>query len=120
MIRIDKINSANFICIYFFFIGLILILSDVFGLEFNPEISDIVFKERGTYYIMISLFIYQIFLTSEELYIRLADTLSLVLFLFIIFEPLYDMMSHPYMIWFDVSIEVFFIMLLQFEKYYYK
>jgi len=120
MIKINRINSANFICIYFLFIGLVLILSDVFGLEFNPEISDFVFKERGTYYIMASLFIYQIFLASEELYIRLADTLSLILFLFIIIQPLYDIVVYPYQMWLNVSIQILFIMLLQFEKYYYK
>ena len=89
MIKINEIRSAYVISIYILLIGLFLLFYEVFGLKLDSsEVSIYIIKERGTYYIMSALIIFQLYMASSEFYYKLVNTLSLVFFIFMFMQPL--------------------------------
>ena len=121
MIKINEIKSAYVISIYILLVGLFLLFYEMFGLKLdNSEVSIYIIKERATYYLMSALLIFQIYTISPYYYMKLANTLSLVLFIFMFMQPMSDIMTHPAQTWFLSSANLFLIILMQTEKYYYK
>lgn len=121
MIKINEIKSAYVISIYILLIGLFLLFYELFGLKLdNSDVSIYIIKERATYYLVSALLIFQIYTNSPDYYFKLANTLSLVLFIFMFIQPLNDIMTNPKQTWFLSSANLFLIILMQIEKYYYK
>ena len=121
MIKINKIKSAHVISIFSLLVGLFLLFYELFGLKLdNSEVSIYIIKERATYYLMSALLIFQIYTISPDYYMKLVNTLSLVLFIFMFMQPLNDILTVPIQLWFFSSANFFLIILMQTEKYYYK
>jgi hypothetical protein len=121
MIKINEIRSAYVICIYILLIGLFLLFYEIFGFKLDSsEVSIYIIKERGTYYILSALLIFQLFMASPEYYCKLVNTLSLVFFIFMFMQPLSDIMTHPVQTWLLSANNLFLIALMQIEKYYHK
>jgi len=121
MIKINEIKSAYVISIHILLIGLFLLFYELFGLKLdNSEVSIYIIKERATYYLVSALLIFQIYMISSDYYFKLVNTLSLVLFIFMFMQPLSDIMTHPIQTWVISATNLFFIALMQIEKYYYK
>ena len=60
MIKINEIKSAYVISIYILLIGLFLLFHELFGFKLDSsEVSIYIIKERGTYYLMSALLIFQ-------------------------------------------------------------
>ena len=121
MIKINEIRSAYVISTYLLFIGLFLLFYETFGFKLDSsEVSIYIIKERGTYYILSALLIFQLYMASTEFYLKLVNTLSLVFFVFMFMQPLNDVLTHSMQIWFLSGVNLFLIALMQIEKYYYK
>ena len=121
MIKINEIRSAYVISIYLLLIGLFLLFYEIFGFKLDSsEVSIYIIKERGTYYIMSALIIFQLYMASSEYYLKLVNTLSLVFFVFMFMQPLSDVLTHPVQTWFLSAGNLFLIALMQIEKYYHK
>ena len=98
MIKINEIRSAHVISIYFLLVGLFLLFYELFGLKLdNSEVSIYIIKERGTYYLMSALLIFQLYMAiSPDYYMKLVNTLSLVFFIFMFMQPLNDILTDSY------------------------
>ncbi|MDC1062964.1 hypothetical protein OAQ16_00855 [Flavobacteriales bacterium] len=121
MIKINKIKSAYIVSIFFLIQGLFLLFHEMFGLKLdNSEVSIYIIKERATYYLMSALLIFQLYMASAEYYMKLVNTLSLVVFVFMFMQPMSDILTHPTQTWFHSAANLFLITLMQIEKYYYK
>jgi len=121
MIKINEIRFAYVISIYLLIIGLFLLFYEIFGFKLDSSVVSIyIIKERGTYYILSALLVFQIYMASSEYYFKLVNTLSLVFFVFMFMQPLNDIMTHSVQIWFVSAANLFLIALMQIEKYYYK
>ena len=121
MIKINEIRSAYVISIYLLLIGLFLLFYEIFGFKLDSsEVSIYIIKERGTYYILTALLVFQVYMASSEYYLKLVNTLSLVFFVFMFMQPLNDIMTHSVQTWFLSGGNLFLIALMQTEKYYHK
>ena len=119
MIKINEIRSAYVISIYLLIIGLFLLFYEIFGFKLDSsEVSIYIIKERGTYYILSALLIFQLYMASSEYYFKLVNTLSLVFFVFMFMQPNSDIMIHHAQTWIVSAANLFLIALMQIEKYY--
>ena len=120
MIKTNKIYSAYIISGYSLLIGLFLLFHDAFGFSMDySEVSQYIIKERGIYYILSAVLFLQIYLASTEFYVGLLNSLSIVLLLFMFIQPLHDILYYPILVWILSSINLFLIILMQTERYYY-
>ena len=120
MIKTNKIYSAYIVSGYSLLIGLFLLFHDAFGFSMDyTEVSQYVIKERGIYYILSSILFLQIFLASPDFYVGLLNTLSVVLLIFMFIQPLNDILYYSIQVWFLSSVNLFLIILMQTERYYY-
>ena len=121
MIKTNKIYSAYIISAYSLLIGLFLLFHDAFGFSMDySEISQYIIKERGVYYILSAILFLQIYLASTEFYVVLLNTLSIVLLIFMFIQPLNDILYYSLQVWMLSSINLFLIILMQTERYYYR
>ena len=120
MIKTNKIYSAYIISGYSLLIGLFLLFHDAFGFSMDyTEVSQYIIKERGVYYILSAILFLQIYLSSTEFYVSLLNTLSIVLLIFMFIQPLNDILYYSLQVWMLSSINLFLIILMQTERYYY-
>ena len=121
MIKTNKIFSIYVFVVYLAMLGLFLYFHEMIGLELNySEVSAYIIKERATYYILSAILFLQIFLVSERLYIKLLNTLSVITLLFMIIQPLSDIIYNSILVWVLSSINLILIILMQTERYYNK
>ena len=121
MIKTNKIYSAYIISSYSFLIGFFLLFHDAFNFSLDySEVSQYIIKERAVYYIATSILFLQIYRTSTEFYVSLINTLSVVFLLFMFIQPLNDILYFPVQVWLLSSVNLFLIILMQTERYYYR
>ena len=120
MTKTNNIYSIYIICIYLLVISLFLFFHAGAGIKVNESLSEYIVKERAVFYFLSSFLFLQIYLISEYLYYRLLNTFSVILFLFLYIQPLNDLLFHSWHVWVLSSINLFIIILMQTEKYYYK
>ena len=121
MTKTNKIYSIYILSPYLAFLALFLYFHEAFGIQMDySEVSQYIIKERATFYILSSFLFLQIFLVSEYLYVRLINTFSFILLLFMFIQPLNDIIFYPVLVWVISSVNLFLIILMQTEKYYYK
>jgi hypothetical protein len=120
MTKTNNIYSIYVICIYTLMISLFLFFHAGAGLKINENISVYIIKERAVFYFLSSFLFLQIYLVSEYLYYRLINTFSVIFFLFLYIQPLNDLLFHSWHVWVLSSINLFIIILMQTERYYYK
>ena len=101
--------------------SLFLYFHEMFGFKLDySEVSVYIIKERATYYILSAFLFLQIYLVSEELYVRLINTISIIALLFMFIQPLNDILYNTTQVWMLSSINLFLILLMQTERYYYR
>ena len=120
MTKTNNIYSIYIICIYLFMISQFLFFHEIAGIKVNENLSEYIIKEKAVFYFLSSFLFLQIYLVSEYLYYRLLNTFSAIFFLFLIIQPLNDLLFHSWHVWVLSSINLFIIILMQTEKYYYK
>ena len=121
MTKTNKIYSAYIISAYSFIIGLFLLFHDAFGFSLDySEVSQYIIKERGVYYLLTSFLFLQIYIASSEFYVSLINTLSVIFLLFMFIQPLNDILYYPVQVWLLSSVNLFLIILMQTERYYYR
>ena len=120
MTKTNNIYSIYVICIYLLMISMFLFFYEGAGIKVNESLSEYIIKERAVFYFLSSFLFLQIYLVSEYLYYRLLNTFSVIFFLFLIIQPLNDLFFHSWHVWVLSSINLFIIILMQTEKYYYK
>ena len=121
MIKTNKIYSAYIISAYSFLIGFFLLFHDAFNFSLDySEVSQYIIKERAIYYIATSILFLQIYRTSTEFYVSLINTLSVIFLLFMFIQPLNDILYYPVQVWLLSSVNLFLIILMQTERYYYR
>ena len=121
MTKTNKIYSIYILSPYLAFLAPFLYFHEAFGIQMDySEVSQYIIKERATFYILSSFLFLQIFLVSEYLYVRLINTFSFILLLFMFIQPLNDIIFYPVLVWVFSSVNLFLIILMQTEKYYYK
>ena len=120
MIKTNKIYSAYIVSGYSLLIGLFLLFHDAFGFSMDyTEVSQYIIKERGVYYILSAMLFLQIFLASTEFYVGLLNTLSIVFLIFMFIQPLHDILYYPVQVWILSAVNLFLIILMQTERYYF-
>jgi len=120
MTKTNNIYSIYVICIYLLMVSMFLFFYEGAGIKFNESLSEYIIKERAVFYFLSSFLFLQIYLVSEYLYYRLLNTFSVIFFLFLYIQPLNDLLFHSWHVWLLSSINLFIIILMQTEKYYYK
>ena len=121
MIKTNKIYSIYIWIIYLALLAIFLYFHEMLGFKLDySKVSVYIIKERATYYMLSAFLFLQIYLVSEELYVRLINTISLISFLFMFIQPLNDLLFHSWHVWLLSSINLFLIILMQTERYYYK
>tara|TARA_Y100000813_G_scaffold58076_1_gene40947 strand:- start:152 stop:517 length:366 start_codon:yes stop_codon:yes gene_type:complete len=121
MIKTNKIYSAYIISAYSFLIGFFLLFHDAFNFSLDySEVSQYIIKERAVYYIATSILFLQIYIASVEFYVSLINTLSVIFLLFMFIQPLNDILYYPVQVWLLSSVNLFLIILMQTERYYYR
>ena len=121
MTKTNKIYSPFIISAYSFLIGFFLLFHDAFNFSLDySEVSQYIIKERAVYYIATSILFLQIYRTSTEFYASLLNTLSIIFLLFMFIQPLNDILYYPVQVWLLSSVNLFLIILMQTERYYYR
>ena len=120
MIKTNNIYSIYVICIYLLMISLFLFFHEGAGIKVNESLSEYIIKERAVFYFLSSFLFLQIYLVSEYLYFRLINTFSLIFILFLFIQPLNDLLFYSWHVWVLSAINLFLILLIQTERYYYK
>ena len=121
MTKTNNIYSIYLWVIYLGVLALFLYFHEMLGFKLDySEVSVYIIKERATYYILSAFLFLQIYLVSEELYVRLINTISLISFLFMFIQPLNDILFNTTQVWILSAINLFLILLMQTERYYYR
>ena len=120
MIKTNNIYSVYVICIYLLLVSMFLFFHEGAGIKVNESLSEYIIKERAVFYFLSSFLFLQIYLVSEYLYFRLINTFSLIFFLFMFIQPLNDILLNTTQVWILSAINMFLILLMQTERYYYK
>tara|TARA_B100000035_G_scaffold225875_1_gene194328 strand:- start:62 stop:424 length:363 start_codon:yes stop_codon:yes gene_type:complete len=120
MIKTNNIYSVYVICIYLLLVSMFLFFHEGAGIKVNESLSEYIIKERAVFYFLSSFLFLQIYLVSEYLYFKLINTFSLIFFLFLYIQPLNDLLFYSWQVWVLSAINLFLILLMQTERYYYK
>jgi len=121
MIKTNKIYSIYIWVIYLGLLALLLYFHEMLGFKLDySQISVYIIKERATYYILSAILFMQIYLVSEELYVRLINTISIITLLFTFIQPLNDILINSTQVWILPTINLLLIILMQIERYYYR
>ena len=119
MIKIDRIFSV-YIILFSYLLFCVTLLFNSSVLNFNSNTNIFVESEILIFSFLSALFIFQIYSISPLYYLKLADTLCFVFFIFIIFNPFINFFSFSYQLWIYSFFHFFIIILLQIEKFYLK
>ena len=110
--------SIKIIPIFLTFIGLIfLILPQSIFLSVTQNDLIVLSKERAVFILSCAFVLWQIHNFSTYFYYQLLDIFSLIFFLFLVFDPLYDFMIYSWCIWLYSIVIFLMILLLQYDKY---
>ena len=121
MIKTNKIYSIYIWVIYLGLLAFFLYFHEMLGFKLDySKVSIYIIKERATYYFLSAFLFLQIYLVSEELYVRLINTISIITLLFTFIQPLNDILINSTQVWIFPTINLFLIILMQIERYYYK
>ena len=115
--------SAIIIPLFYFLIGVIFVFApeipsaDISPTEKMTEIPLLFTQEIGVLFVVIAIFFRQIFSVSRETYLLMNNTFRFTLFFLALIAPyLYYYTKTPQLL-VIFGINVFFICLLQYEKY---
>ena len=113
--------SIRIIPVILTFIGLSFLIIPRSILISLTQVELIVISiERGVFLLSCAFFLWQIHNFSPSFYYRLLDVYSLILFIFLVFDPLYSVMVYSLHIWLYSILIFLMIILLQYDKYKYR
>ena len=113
--------SIRIIPVILTFIGLSFLIIPRSILISLTQVELIVISiERGVFLLSCAFFLWQIHNFSPSFYYRLLDVFSLILFIFLVFDPLYSVMVYSLHIWLYSILIFLMIILLQYDKYKYR
>ena len=118
MTRENKVYSDRVLSILLVFYGLILFFIPEFFLEKNDENSfSILINERALFSFFFGFIIWKISEFSISIYLKLSDFFSLLILLFIMFDPINKHFLFFYQLITYNTTLVFVILLVQFDKF---
>ena len=110
--------SIKIIPVILTLIGLVfLILPQSMFLSLTQNDLFVLSKERAVFILSCAFVLWQIHNFSTYFYYQLLDIFSLIFFLFLVFDPLYDFMIYSWCIWLYSIVIFLMILLLQYDKY---
>ena len=118
MTRENKVYSARVLSILFMFYGLILfVLPELFISKFDENSFSVLTKERALFCFAFGIIIWKISDFSISIYLKLSNILSLLILIFIMFDPINKHFLFSYQsITYNATL-VFIILLIQFDKF---
>ena len=112
--------SIRIIPVILTFIGLSFLIIPRSILISLTQVELIVISvERGVFLLSCAFFLWQIHNFSPFFYYHLLDVFSFILFIFLVFDPLYSVMLYSLHIWLYSIFLFLMIILLQYDKYKY-
>ena len=118
MIRENKVYSDRILSILLVFYGLILFFIPEFCIKKIDENSfSILINERALFSFFFGFIIWKISEFSISIYLKLSDLFSLIIFLFIIIDPINNNFLFSYQLIAYNTTLVFVILLIQFDKF---
>jgi hypothetical protein len=121
MIEENNFLSIRIIPVILTFIGLSFLIIPQSILMSLTQVELIVISvERGVFLLSCAFFLWQIHNFSPFFYYQLLDFFSLILFIFLVFDPLYSVMIYSLQIWLYSILIFLMIILLQYDKYKYR
>ena len=116
----NNILSIKIIPVILTLIGLVfLILPQSMFLSLTQNDLFVLSKERAVFILSCAFVLWQIHNFSTYFYYQLLDIFSLIFFLFLVFDPLYNFMVYSLHIWLYSILIFLMIILLQYDKYKY-
>ena len=113
--------SIRIIPVILTFIGLsFLIIPQLILMSLTQVELIVISAERGVFLLSCAFFLWQIHNFSPSFYYQLLDVFSLILFIFLVFDPLYSVMVYSLHIWLYSILIFLMIILLQYDKYKYR
>ena len=113
--------SIRIIPVILTFIGLsFLIIPQSIFISLTQVELIVLSVERGVFFLSCAFFLWQIHNFSPSFYYHLLDVFSLILFIFLVFDPLYSVMVYSLHIWLYSILIFLMIILLQYDKYKYR
>ena len=119
MIKINKIFSVYALVLYYLVLVFILLFIPSV-LCFNDSFNIYIQTQSAIFIFLSALIIWQIYSISSIYYLKLSDTFSFIIFVFIIINPYHEFFSYSYQVWIYSLIQILFIFFLQLEKFYLK
>ena len=118
MTRENKVYSDRVLSILLVFYGLILFVIPEFCISKLDENSfSILTKERALFSFAFGIIIWKISEFSISIYLKLSNFLSLIIFVFIMFDPINQHFLFSYQLIAYNTTLVFVILLIQFDKF---
>ena len=113
--------SIRIIPVILTFIGLSFLIIPQSILMSLTQVELIVISvERGVFLLSCAFFLWQIHNFSPSFYYQLLDVFSLILFIFLVFDPLFSVIIYSWHIWLYSIFIFLMIILLQYDKYVFR
>ena len=121
MIKENSVYSSILVPVLFVFFGLILFfIPDYFIIKNDVDTFIILVKERALFCFTIAIIIWKIAEFSIIIYLKLADILTLILILFLIFDPIYSSFLFLHQSITYIIIQLLILFLIQYDKFTYE
>ena len=118
MTRENKVYSDRVLSILFMFYGLILfVIPEFFINKLDENSFSILTKERALFSFAFGIIIWKISEFSISIYLKMSNILSLIIFVFIMFDPINKHFLFSYQLIAYNATLVFVILLIQFDKF---
>ena len=118
MTRENKVYSDRVLSILFMFYGLILfVIPEFFINKLDENSFSILTKERALFSFAFGIIIWKISEFSISIYLKMSNFLSLIIFVFIMFDPINKHFLFSYQLIAYNATLVFVILLIQFDKF---
>ena len=118
MTRENKVYSDRVLSILFMFYGLVLFVMPEFFINKLDENSfSVLIKERALFSFAFGIIIWKISDFSISIYLKLSNIISLLILIFIMFDPINKHFLFSYQLIAYNATLVFVILLIQFDKF---
>ena len=118
MTRENKVYSDRVLSILLLFYGLILfVIPEFFINKLDENSFSILTKERALFCFAFGIIIWKISDFSISIYLKLSNIISLLILIFIMFDPINKYFLFSYQLIAYNTILVFLILLIQFDKF---
>lgn len=118
MTRENKIYSDSVLYLSLVFYGLILfIMPEFFINKIDDNTFAVLTKERALFAFAFAIIIWKISEFSIIIYLKMSNIFSLIIFAFIMFDPINNHFLFPYQLIIYITSLVLLILFIQFDKF---